>query len=252
MYHGATNATVFEQLSNYWIANYFGLANYLQRPVSANETACPLVSIYEIDVLVTALGGLDLAAAAFAAFRARAAAAGHPCVHMQVMGFGARNLKAPIGPTLQTLGVNSVTDYCPQHYQGMEGFPLVDYASFSSGYIARYGELASQVAPVSYLPNFGIAWDPSPRTVQSDFFDPWGYPATPVLQPTLTEFATAIAASADAVASSCVGLPSWQPCTMTVYAYTEFSEGGSLWPTVVDGFGRLNAFSATFGNRSAQ
>jgi hypothetical protein len=38
---------------------------------------------------------------------------------------------------------------------------------------------------------------------------------------------------------------------MTVYAYTEFSEGGSLWPTVADGFGRLESFGNIFGNRTA-
>jgi len=37
---------------------------------------------------------------------------------------------------------------------------------------------------------------------------------------------------------------------MTVYAYTEFSEGGSLWPTLADGTGRLDAFADVFGNRS--
>jgi len=250
MYHGATNLTIFNQLSQYWIDKYFSLPNYLLSPVSESNLTCPLVSIYQIDVLVSALGGLELASAAFEDFRSRAYNAGHPCVHIQVMGFGARNLPSPIGLTLQTLGVNSVTDYCPQHYQGMSGFPLVDYSSFSSGYIARYSELASQVSPVAYIPNFGVAWDPSPRTVQSVYFDPWGYPATPVLQPTLTEFATAIASSADAVTESCIGLPSWRSCMMTVYAYTEFSEGGSLWPTVVDGYGRLNAFKNVFGNRS--
>ena len=77
MYHGATNASVFKQLSQYWIDKYFSLPNYLQSPISETNLTCPLVSIYEIDVLVTALGGLDLAAAAFIDFRERAAAAGH-------------------------------------------------------------------------------------------------------------------------------------------------------------------------------
>ena len=246
-FHGATNATVFVSLSQYWIDHYFALPNYWHVPVASSAgQGCPLVSIYEIDVLVSALGGLNLAAAAIAGFRARAAAAGHACVHVQAMGFGSRNLPAPIAASLQTVGVDSVTDYCPQHYQGMDGFPLVDYAAFSESYITRYGELAAQVAPLPYAPNFGVAWDPSPRTVQSDVFDAWGYPATPVLQPTLDQFGLAVAAAADTVAASCT--EAW--CMMTVYAFTEFSEGGSLWPTVVDGFGRLNAFTAVFGNRS--
>ncbi len=113
-FSGATNATVFAELSQYWIDRYFALPNYLTAPVSPTERACPLVSIYEINELVESLGGIPEAGAAFADFRARAAAAGHACVHVQVMGFGARALPAPFGASLQAIGVNSVTDYCPQ------------------------------------------------------------------------------------------------------------------------------------------
>ena len=102
-----------------------------------------------------------------------------------------------------------------------------------------------------YVPNLGVAWDPSPRTVQSNDFDSWGYPATtPALgfQPTLGEFSQAVALAADTVAARC----SQEWCMMTVYAFTEFSEGGSLWPTVADGTGRLDAFTAVFGNLSCE
>ena len=246
-FHGRTNASTFTELSDYWINNYFSLPNYMRVPDAAGAAVCPIVSIYELDVLIQGLGGLDGASAAFIDFRSRAFAAGHACVHIQVMGFGARSLPAPIGVSLQKLGVDSVTDYCPQHYQGMPGFPLVNYTAYSYDYRTRYGELAAQVAPVPYAPNFGVAWDPSPRTVQSDAYDNWGYPSTPVLQPTLAEFRAAVSATAEAVAARCT--ESW--CWLTVYAYTEFSEGGSLWPTEVDGYGRLDAFTAVFGNRSS-
>jgi hypothetical protein len=165
------------------------------------------------------------------------------------MGFGARVLPAPLGASLQAIGVNSVTDYCPQHYTPMNGFPLVNYSAFSSGYISSYSALAAQVAPVPYIPNLGVAWDPSPRTAQSDAFDNvGGYPFTPVLQPTVSEFAAAAAAAAASVASSCTE----EFCMMTTYAWTEFSEGGSLWPTAADGFGRLDAMQAIFGDRRQQ
>jgi len=243
MFHGATNATVFAELSQYWIDHYFALPNYF----TVGARACPLVAVYQIDLLVGSLGGLAPAAAALAGFRARAAAAGHACVHVQAMGLGARHLPPPFAASLATIGVDSVTDYCPQHHFGMDTFPLVDYAAYSANYIASYGALAALVAPVPYVPNFGVAWDPSPRSVQSDDFDNWGYPSTPVLQPTLPEFRAAVAAAAASVAARCTD--EW--CMMTVYAYTEFSEGGSLWPTVADGTGRLDAFAAVFGNRSA-
>ena len=101
------------------------------------------------------------------------------------------------------------------------------------------------------MPNFSIAWDPSPRTVQSDVFDAAalnsGYPFSSVLQPTVAEIATALQTAAEALTSKCS--PAW--CMLTTYAYTEFSEGGSLFPTVQDGYGRLQAFQAVFGNRSS-
>lgn len=241
IFHAATNASVFEAISNYWIDTYFHLDNYF------TVDGCPLVSIYQINVLVDGLGGMAPAAAALDAFRARAAAAGHACVHVQAIGMGARQLPPPFAASLAALGVGSVTEYCPQHYFGMNTFPLVNYSEYSDTYIAGYGALAALVAPVPFIPNFGAAWDPSPRTVQSDAFDNWGYPATPVLQPTLPEFRAAITAAAESVAARCTEAL----CMLTVYAYTEFSEGGSLWPTVADGTGRLDAFTAVFGNRSA-
>jgi len=128
----------------------------------------------------------------------------------------------------------------------MSTFPLVDYAAYSSGYIAAFGALAAIVAPVPYVPNLGVAWDPSPRSVQSDVYDGWGYPSTPVLQPTVAEFAAAAAAAGESVAASCT---SADLCMMTMYAWSEFSEGGSPWPTVADGFGRLDALTAVFGDR---
>ena len=152
--------------------------------------------------------------------------------------------------------MDSVTDYCFQHYQGMPTFPLTDYPSYAAAAIAQYPALAQQVAPIPYLPNFGVAWDPSPRTVQSDMYDNWGYPATAVLQPTPSDIQAALSTAAAAVAAACAEAPKGASesqaglCMLTVYAYTEFSEGGSLFPTVADGFGRLEAFQAVFGNRT--
>ena len=100
------------------------------------------------------------------------------------------------------------------------------------------------------MPNFSIAWDPSTRTVQSDVFDTAalssGYPFSAVLQPTVAEISAALQTAVAALTAKCD--PAW--CMLTTYAYTEFSEGGSLFPTVQDGYGRLQAFQSVFGNRS--
>lgn len=246
------NATVdvptWTTLSQYWIDRYFPDSAYYRAPNITDPTgpSCPLVSIYLVSELVSGFGGVARTAAAFADFRRRAAQAGFPCVHIQAIGFGVRSLPEPLPTTLETLGINSVSDYCWQHYEGMDGFPLADYAGYSSKAISRYPDLAAQVEPIPYIPNFSVAWDPSPRTVQTDAFDNWGYPATAVLQPTVDEILTALNSTATYVADACDAL--W--CMITVYAYTEFSEGGSLFPTVADGNGRLQAFQSVFGNRS--
>jgi hypothetical protein len=244
MFHGAMNATVFTEMTQYWIDNYLTQPNYYSVPDATDPSrSCPLINIYMAADLVAGLGGAGVAAAAMASFRARAATAGIPCLHIQAEGFNARGADGPAA--IAALGVGSITDYCWQHYTTMNTFPITPYADYAAAAIARIDGLAKEAAPLPYIPNFSVAWDPSPRTVQSDAYDNWGYPSTPVLQPTVPELSAALAALADKVAAECS--PAW--CMLTVYAYTEFSEGGSLWPTVADGTGRLDAFKAVFGSR---
>lgn len=70
---------------------------------------------------------LSNAAAAVASFRAAAAAAGIPCIHLQVEGFGLKPYGAQIPEVINALGISSVTDYCWQHcaYAGCVCFHVV-------------------------------------------------------------------------------------------------------------------------------
>jgi hypothetical protein len=114
MFHGAMNASVFSVMTNYWIDNYLTLPNYYRVPDPTNATrTCPLINIYMVNALVDGLGGHAAASAAMASFRARAAAAGVPCLHIQAEGFDVRHNGGAVA--LAALGVNSVTDYCWQH-----------------------------------------------------------------------------------------------------------------------------------------
>lgn len=254
-FYGAVDNETFTRMTAYWIQNYLVLPNYYRVPdlkSDSPERVCALVNVYLVSTLIDGLGGLANTAAAVASFRAAAAAAGIPCIHLQVEGFGLKPYGAQIPEIIDALGISSVTDYCWQHYRGMSGFPITDYASYAAASIADYAAQAEAFKPAPYVPNFSVAWDPSTRTVQSDVFDATavaesGYPFSPALQPTVSEIETALEASAAAIAAACD--PAW--CLLTVYAYTEFSEGGSLWPTVEDGFGRLEAFQHVFGNRSS-
>ena len=92
-------------------------------------------------------------------------------------------------------------------------FPLTEYAPYAATSIAHYAANAAQVAPIPYVPNLSVAWDPSPRTIVTDAWDGWGYPSTPVLQPTPDELQAAAAAAAY-VGDFCD--PAW--CMLTVCA----------------------------------
>jgi hypothetical protein len=250
MYPGVMDAPTFAAMTQYWIEHYFTRANYYYVPSggsSANASErCALVNVYLLNNLVDGLGGIADAAAAIAGFRARALLAGVPCIHLQAQGVGVRPWGASISTNLQALGVDSVTDYCWQHYETMPDFPLTAYAPYASAAMAQYDALQAQVAPVHYFPTFAVAWDPSPRALGTDAFTLGAYPFTPVLQPTVPEIRAALEVAGAYASSHCRG--AW--CMLAVYAYTEFSEGGTLWPTVADGYGRLQAVQAVFGNRT--
>ena len=126
---GAVDAPTFTKMTDYWIANYLKLPNYYRVPdlsTTSPDRVCALINVYMIDTLVAGLGGLDQTAAAVADFRARAAAAGVPCIHLQAEGFSLHNVGSKSIPeVIAALGIDSVTDYCWQHYLEMKGFPIV-------------------------------------------------------------------------------------------------------------------------------
>jgi hypothetical protein len=249
MYSGAMNAATFANMTQYWIDKYLSRSNYYRVPSAVNASClCPLVSVYLLKDLVDGLGGIVSATEAISDFRARAMLAGIPCVHLQAQGVGVRPWGSAISARLAALGIDSVTDYCWQHYQPMPDFPLTAYAPYAAASMLQYAELAAAVAPVHYVPTFSVAWDPTPRVVGTDAFTLGPYPFTAILQPTVSEIQEALAAAGAYAASNCRG--AW--CMLTIYAFSEFSEGGTLWPTVADGYGRLQAVQAVFGNRSTE
>ena len=109
IFHGAMNSTVFSEMTQFWIDNYLTLPNYYRVPDLTNASrTCPLINIYMVEGLVEGLGGPSAASAAMASFRARAAAAGIGCLHIQAEGFNARGSGG--SAALEALGVGSVTD----------------------------------------------------------------------------------------------------------------------------------------------
>jgi hypothetical protein len=154
---GAIDGPTFERMTSYWIQNYLlvsawpgpagqcpwvgvvlphspprphpkhrtalQLPNYYLVPdlkTASPARVCALINVYLVSTLIDGLGGLEAASAAMASFRAAAAAAGMPCIHLQAEGFGLKQYGAQMPAVIAGLGIDSVTDYCWQHYQGSE------------------------------------------------------------------------------------------------------------------------------------
>ncbi|WP_223937169.1 glycoside hydrolase family 99-like domain-containing protein [Arthrobacter sp. StoSoilB5] len=98
---------------------------------------------------------------------------------------------------------------------------------------------------VPYLPNVTLGWDPSPRTVQSDRFDPrLGDPHTSIISAATPEnFGLALDNARAFVEKTKVPLA-------TINAWNEWTEGSHLEPDTLHGAGHLKQIRRVFGSAS--
>ncbi len=94
-----------------------------------------------------------------------------------------------------------------------------------------------------YFPNVTMGWDTSPRTVQSDKYEPIGYQyMATVGGNTPAEFETALRQTKALAEEKSDGLN-----IVTINAWNEWTEGSYLEPDTVHGFGYLEAIRMVFG-----
>jgi hypothetical protein len=125
----------------------------------------------------------------------------------------------------------------------LNSFPETDYADVLQSYLAFWEETRASIA-LPYFPNATVGWDASPRTVQSDVFDPVGYPFTSCIGRSSPEaFKTALQAIKTRLAST------GTPKIVTINSWNEWTEGSYLEPDMLNGPGYLEAIRAVFGGR---
>lgn len=235
---GAADRVQFRAATDHIIERYFTHPRYLRL------AGRPYLSIYDLSSLLAGLGGIGPATDAIDDLRTRAANAGFPDIHLNAIGWDQPVLPGEKTPDLDTvvatLGFDSVTSYVWVHHHRLPSLQT-PYADVLDNAERGWYEFAERF-PVPYFPNVTVGWDPSPRTVQSDGYDPaLGYPHTNVLTDNGPEiFGAALDRARRFMSRTDVGL-------LTVNAWNEWTEGSYLEPDTTHGLGYLEQIRRVFG-----
>jgi hypothetical protein len=161
LWSGQVDRPVFEGAMQRVVEKYLGLSSYYRIDDR------PVFCLYLVPNLIAGLGGLAATRDALEWFRARAADAGHPGLHLQAITMGGTPVdlaaSAPdaagmsVPEQIKALGFDSVTHYQFVHIAG-EGR---DYVPWAKRGIAEWEKDAA--AYPLYFPHVSIGWDNTQR-----------------------------------------------------------------------------------------
>jgi hypothetical protein len=231
---GAVSNYEFDCMTEELITKYFLHPNYLR------IDGAPYFSIYEAQTLVDGLGSATETAYALDRLRERARNFGIDDVHINLIVADRAVLpgeqREPNGYEM-LFGAASTTSYVWIHHSDPSafGFPRSVYTEVAKENRALWDRTMDQQT-IPYFPNVTVAWDSSPRTVQSDVYLDRGYPWMSVIESTPDEFRTALAEAVRTVGQQ---PPSSQ--IVTINAWNEWTEGSYLLPDSHNGSAHLDA-----------
>ncbi len=239
LYPGKVTEATFERLTDHVVGRYF------THPAHFNIDGRPYFSVYELGKLVESFGGVAQTRAALDRFRAKTVAAGLAGLHLNAVVWGRPVLPGESTPTdprqlVADLGFDSVTSYVWIHHVGLPEMQT-DYAWVQQRYFEHWQQMAADF-DVPYYPNVSMGWDSSPRTVQSDRYDPAsGYPfGRTIAGNTPDRFEQALRATRQRLE------PQAGPRVLNINAWNEWTEGSYLEPDTVHGLGYLEAIARVF------
>lgn len=242
---GTLSPNAFARATAHITERYFSQSNYWR--VGGGL----YFSIYEVMNLVRSLGDLTSTRKALDSWRNELARLGLGPLHLNAVVWGLRILQTEhkiedVNQVVSTLGFDSVTSYVWIHHQPLSTFPETDYASYARLASADWHRFRSEYH-VPYYPNVTMGWDSSPRTVQSDRYDPVGYPFMATLGGNTPEaFKQALLEAQVFLAEGRT-----QPRILTINAWNEWTEGSYLEPDTQYGLEYLQAIKQVFDHESA-
>lgn len=234
LYPGAVTPAGFERISDHVIRSYFGHPSYWR------VDGRPYFSFYDLTRLLESFGSVTATRAALDRFRAKAAAAGLPGLHLNAVVWGRPILPGEEKPAdasklVRDLGFDSVTSYVWIHHVPLPRLQT-DYDEVRDAYLLYWNE-AVRMFDVPYYPNVTMGWDSSPRAHPDDEFGNFGYPFTHTIGGNTPErFREALEIARRRLLSKPGG-----PRILNINCWNEWTEGSYLEPDTVNGMKYLEA-----------
>lgn len=217
------------------------IEHYLTQPNYWKINGKPYFSIYAISRFISQMGGVEDAAEVLEDFRARAKAAGLTGLHLNAVGLDMLD-RSPKSAARHDQVIKAGFDSCTSYNcvclseKWMQEFPRVDFQEMADDYI-EVAKKTMQALPFPFYPVITTGWDPSPRTIQSEVYDPTPcYPWMAVMESSPEKLADATRKTAELLMTR----PADERI-MFFNAWNEWTEGSYLEPDNFYGMKMLEA-----------
>jgi hypothetical protein len=234
---GELSPEAFKNGSDYFIKNYFWRPNYLRVDDKI------FFVLWDMQKLIKSYGGLYGTRLILNDFRKRVADAGLgelflACEGSHLESYGQKD-RETYNKTLKYLGIDGTVSYSWPLRN--DKWPSVEYDDFMAAGIKKCHDDAAFIdLPASFTVSNG--WDSSPRTVQSEMYEPVGYPFSPVVvNNTPEKFEEALRAARDFVENG-----KFTGKFVTLSTWNEWTEGNFLEPSAKYGYQYLEAVKRVF------
>ena len=217
------------------------IEHYLTQPNYWKINGKPYFSIYAISRFISQMGGVEDAAEVLEDFRARAKAAGLTGLHLNAVGLDMLD-RSPQSAARHDQVITAGFDSCSSYNcvcfseEWMQEFLRDDFEEMADDYI-EVAKKTMQALPFPFYPVITTGWDPSPRTIQSEVYDPTPcYPWMAVMESSPEKLADATRKTAELLMTR----PADERI-MFFNAWNEWTEGSYLEPDNFYGMKMLEA-----------
>jgi hypothetical protein len=240
LYPGRVSPKMFRFITDLILDRYFSHPSYLK------VDGCPYFSIYDLAKFVEIHGSVEATRKAIDGFRERVRAAGFPDLHFNAVAWGKPVLPGEkvirdLPQLVAALGFNSVTSYVWIHHVDLDQTPFTSFQKVLDQYLQTWNRMEEEY-DIPYFPNVTMGWDNSPRTLQSDIWEPLpestfsnciGGNTPEAFEGALELFRERLSRRAG-------------PNLLSINAWNEWTEGSYLEPDKVTGMGYLEAIARVF------